>query len=314
MLVRLSAILGLALLAALAPLDALAAQAVGVHRLVLSDPLDDSASLSAVAFYPARGEPQNSDLGFYHVAAGEDAPMAAGRFPLVLLSHGNGGSPLAHHDLATALARRGFVVLAVLHTGDNYKDQSRTGTLSNLYGRPLQLSAAIDAAESDALLAGAQPDPDRLRAYCQQQPADHDTCGTQGELVPDRDDLDPFADERVSALMLMAPPGVLFGRKGLEPVQVPVLLYSGDEDRVVPLEQNARALLRKLPNAPDFRLVPGAGHFVFMAPCSEEMDALVPQVCEDADGVDRVAVHRELDAEAVRFFTRTLADLQTSLR
>ncbi|MWK57050.1 prolyl oligopeptidase family serine peptidase [Pseudomonas otitidis] len=338
MLVRLSAILGLALLAALAPLDALAAQAVGVHRLVLSDPLDDSASLSAVAFYPARGEPKSSDLGFYHVAAGEDAPMAAGRFPLVLLSHGNGGSPLAHHDLATALARRGFVVLAVLHTGDNYKDQSRTGTLSNLYGRPLQLSAAIDAAESDALLAGgldtervgvigysagsetalilagAQPDPDRLRAYCQQQPADHDTCGTQGELVPDRDDLDPFADERVSAVMLMAPPGVLFGRKGLEPVQVPVLLYSGEEDRVVPLEQNARALLRKLPNPPDFRLVPGAGHFVFMAPCSEEMDAMVPQVCEDADGVDRVEVHRELDAEAVRFFTRTLADLQTSLR
>ncbi len=61
--------------------------------------------------------------------------------------------------------------------------------------------------------------------------------------------------------MLMAPPGVLFGRKGLEPVP----LNSGEEDRVLPLEQNARALLRKLP---DFRPVSGAGHFVFMAPCS----------------------------------------------
>ncbi|WP_165669510.1 alpha/beta hydrolase [Metapseudomonas otitidis] len=109
--------------------------------------------------------------------------------------------------------------------------------------------------------------------------------GSGRRAWPDRDDLDPFADERVGAVMLMAPPGVLFGRKGLEPVP----LNSGEEDRVLPLEQNARALLRKLP---DFRLVPGAGHFVFMAPCSEEMNALVPQVCEYA--------------EAVRFFTRTL--------
>ncbi len=46
---------------------------------------------------------------------------------------------LAMHDLASALVRRGFVVVAVTHPGDNAHDHRRLGTLSNLYGRPLQI-------------------------------------------------------------------------------------------------------------------------------------------------------------------------------
>ena len=64
---------------------------------------------------------------------------------LLMLSHGNTGTPLALHDLATSLARKGFVVVAVIHPGDNSKDHSRLGTLSNLYGRPIQISEAITA-------------------------------------------------------------------------------------------------------------------------------------------------------------------------
>lgn len=336
MLVRLSAIF--ALLMFLLPLEAIGAPAVGMHRLALADPLDDSQPFSAVAFYPAQGKPRSSDVDLYHVEAGKDAPMAAGHFPLIVISHGNGGSPLAHHDLATALARAGFVVLAVLHTGDNYRDQSRAGTVSNLYGRPLQLAAAIDAAESDDLLAagldtervgvigysaggesalilaGAQPAPERLRAYCRQWPDDQDACGRGGELIPDRDDLAAFADPRVGSVMLMAPLGLMFDRKGLEPVQVPVLIYSGDDDRILQLEQNAGALARRLPSPPDYHLLPGAGHFVFMAPCPEALGAVAPHVCQDAEGVDRAAIHEELGDEAVRFFSRTLGGFSATSR
>ncbi|MDH4873641.1 hypothetical protein E8E91_22730 [Pseudomonas sp. BN515] len=333
MLVRLSAILAL-----LVPLVAFGAPAVGMHRLELADPLDDGQRLSAVAFYPAQGKPRSTDVDLYQVEAGDDAPMADGHFPLVLISHGNGGSPLAHHDLATALARAGFVVLAVQHTGDNYQDQSRAGTFSNLYGRPLQLSAAIDAAASDDLLAGgldtervgvigysaggesalilagAQPTPERLHDYCRQWPDDRDACGRGGKLIVDRDDLSAFADPRVGSVMLMAPLGLMFDRKGLEPVKVPVLIYSGDDDRILQLEQNAGALVRRLPSPPDFRLLPGAGHFVFMAPCPQALGAVAPHVCQDAEGVDRAAIHEELNDEAVRFFSRTLADPQDPFR
>ena len=72
---------------------------------------------------------------------------------MLMLSHGNTGTPLALHDLATSLARKGFVVVAVMHPGDNSKDHSRLGTLSNLYGRPIQISEAITATLGDPMLS-----------------------------------------------------------------------------------------------------------------------------------------------------------------
>jgi hypothetical protein len=42
--------------------------------------------------------------------------------------------------------------------------------------------------------------------------------------------LQPVADPRVHALMLMAPLSLMFGRHTLADVHVPVLLYSGDGD------------------------------------------------------------------------------------
>ena len=161
---------------------------VGFHRLSFLDPLDDQP-MRAIAFYPSREAEGLTKLGSYEVEATEGAKIAMGRYPLLMLSHGNTGTPLALHDLATSLARKGFVVVAVLHPGDNYKDHSRLGTLSNLYGRPMQISAAISATLADPelspyvhddqvgvigysaggetalILAGAQPDLDRLRRY-----------------------------------------------------------------------------------------------------------------------------------------------------
>ena len=201
---------------------------VGFHRLSFLDPVDGQP-MNAIAFYPSTDDEVHSRIGVYDIDASEDAKIAIGHYPLLVLSHGNVGTPLALHDLITALARKGFVVVAVLHPGDNFKDHSRTGTLSNLYGRPMQISAAISAVldenslsayvdadqvgvigysaggETALILAGAEPDLNRLRRYCQERPDDHDACTTQGELIADRDDLLPVADPRVRALLLMAP-------------------------------------------------------------------------------------------------------------
>lgn len=257
----------------------------GFHRLTFLDPLDDQP-MHAIAFYPSSDPQGVTSLGSYTVQVTEEAKIAAGHFPMLMLSHGNTGTPLALHDLATSLARKGFVVVAVLHPGDNYKDHSRLGTLSNLYGRPMQISAAITATLADPrlsayvrgdqvgvigysaggetalILAGAQPDLERLRSYCQERPDDRDACTTQGELIADRDDLVPIADPRVGALLLMAPLSLMFGRQTLADVHVPVLLYSGDKDQLVDPDKNADALARKLPVEPEFKVLAGAGHFV----------------------------------------------------
>ena len=302
---------------------------VGFHRLSFLDPLDDQP-MRAIAFYPSREAEGLTKLGSYEVEATEGAKIAMGRYPLLMLSHGNTGTPLALHDLATSLARKGFVVVAVLHPGDNYKDHSRLGTLSNLYGRPMQISAAISATLADPelspyvhddqvgvigysaggetalILAGAQPDLDRLRRYCQERPEERDACTTKGELIADRDDLEPAADPRIRALLLMAPLSLMFGRQTLADVHVPVLLYSGENDSLVFPDKNADALARKLPVEPEFKVIPGAGHFVFMAPCNDEQMAAMPGLCTDAQGVDREDIHRDLIYEAGRFFGKTL--------
>lgn len=302
---------------------------VGYHRMTFLDPLD-LQPMKALAFYPATGRPHQSRFGGYQIAAGEEAKIAMGRFPLLVLSHGNTGTPLALHYLATSLARKGFIVVAVLHPGDNYKDHSRLGTLSNLYGRPLHISEAITATLGDRLLSpyvngeqvgvigysaggetalilsGAHPELERLRKYCQERPQDLDACKTQGELIADRDDLQAEADPRVKALMLMAPLSLMFGRQALADVHVPTLIYSGDSDTLVAIDKNADALARKLPIVPDYRLLAGAGHFVFMAPCTPEQRKTMAALCTDAEGVDREGIHRSLTAEAGRFFTRTL--------
>ena len=331
---RLCAVMALSLLGGLISVQAapvsLPHWSVGFHRMSFLDPVDQQP-MKAVAFYPSTGMEHTTQVGAYTVGATEDSKVAIGRFPMLMLSHGNTGTPLALHDLATSLARKGFVVVAVLHPGDNYKDHSRLGTVSNLYGRPIQISEAITATlgdpmlapfvnveqvgvigysaggETALILAGAKPDFDRLRRYCQERPEDHDACTTKGELVVDRDDLQPHADARIHALMLMAPLSLMFGRHTLADVHVPVLLYSGDGDKLVAVDKNAAALARKLPIAPDFKLLAGAGHFVFMAPCNAEQIAAMPALCTDADGVDREDIHRNMISEAGRFFSRTLA-------
>ncbi|USS53705.1 alpha/beta hydrolase family protein [Pseudomonas kermanshahensis] len=302
----------------------------GLHHMTLADPVDDRP-MQALAFYPATGVPHNLRIDGYPLDVAEEAPVALGQFPLLVLSHGNTGSPLALHYLATALARQGFVVVAVVHPGDNARDHSRLGTLSNLYGRPLQVSAAITAARDDALLgpylndgkvgvigysaggetalivSGAQPDLDRLRQYCLERPSDGDACKTHGVLIADRSELAPKADSRVGAAMLMAPLSLLFGRHALASVHIPVLIYSGDSDQLVAVDRNAEALARKLPVTPDYRLLAGAGHFVFMARCDEEQHARMPALCKDAEGVDRRHIHHSLQRDTAAFFSQALS-------
>ncbi|MBK4988102.1 alpha/beta hydrolase family protein [Pseudomonas sp. S36] len=301
----------------------------GLHHMTLADPVD-ARPMQALAFYPATGQAHASRLDGYPLDVADEAPVALGRFPLLVLSHGNTGSPLALHYLATSLARQGFVVVAVVHPGDNARDHSRLGTLSNLYGRPLQISAAITAARDDALLgpylnegkvgvigysaggetalilSGARPDLDRLRQYCLERPNDADACKTHGVLIADRSELTPQADARVGAVMLMAPLSLLFGRHALADVHVPALIYSGDSDQLVAVDRNAEALARKLPDSPDYRLLAGAGHFVFMAHCDAEQSARMPALCKDADGVDRRHIHHSLQRDTAVFFGQAL--------
>ena len=105
--------------------------------------LSEPDGLTTTVFYPAVGTEVPVRQGPFHLSWVPDGKPLKGNGRLVVISHGSGGSPWVHTDLARALVRRGFTVAIPLHRGDNYLDPSEPGPVS-WRKRPLEISQAID--------------------------------------------------------------------------------------------------------------------------------------------------------------------------
>ncbi|MCV2370570.1 dienelactone hydrolase [Paucibacter oligotrophus] len=103
-------------------------------------------------FYPTPDPERLLKQGSMSLRVAPGAPPQRGNGRLVLISHGSGGSPVVHADLARALVEAGFVVAMPEHRADNYKDPSRPGPDSWTL-RPAEMSRAIDAVAADARFA-----------------------------------------------------------------------------------------------------------------------------------------------------------------
>ncbi len=307
----------------------------GFTDLAFIDPVD-GGKMPVIVFYPSEAEGR-ADIGSYHLAAARDAGPRPSRYPLVILSHGSGGTRLGHHDSLAALAEAGFVAAAVEHPRDNYRDQSGQGTDRQLYGRAADITATIDGLLADPefgplidparigiagfsaggytalITVGARPDPAGFASYCRDQADDAVFCRGRPAVTP-ADGGRHFGppppslrDTRLRAAFVMAPGfGFLFDRAGLAGVDVPVRLYRGENDEVLRQPWHAQRIADNLPRPPEYEVIPGAGHYVFLVPCAAEVAGRYPVLCNDPPGVDRIAVHQRLNDEMVDFFKRTL--------
>jgi predicted dienelactone hydrolase len=91
---------------------------------------------------------------FYGVSAVKDAEASNGSHPLILLSHGYGGSFRNLSWLAGALAREGYVVAAPDHPGTTMLDRDAEKA-KRLWERQRDLTRVIDALLADPRLAGS---------------------------------------------------------------------------------------------------------------------------------------------------------------
>ena len=103
-------------------------------------------------FYPSLQPDQPVRRGPFELQLAPGGAATAGNGRLVVITHGSGGSPWVHTDVARALVAAGFVVALPEHAGDNYKDPSTPGPES-WKRRPAEVSRAIDAVAQDARLA-----------------------------------------------------------------------------------------------------------------------------------------------------------------
>lgn len=142
--------LAAAILAAAFASPCLAAE-VGMRQIAI-EATEHGRDIVATVWYPADAGGQPAVVGDSRVFKGEpaflDAPVAKGRYPLVVLSHGSGSRVQAMGWLATELAKAGFVVAGPNHPGttSGYSLPSET---PKLWQRTQDLSRVIDKLTTD---------------------------------------------------------------------------------------------------------------------------------------------------------------------
>jgi predicted dienelactone hydrolase len=309
--------------------------AVGFQQVTVPD--RNGKSMPAGIWYPSNVQPTPRVLGMFTQDVAVGGPIAGQGLPLILISHGSGGSLTSHIDTAGALARAGFVVLAITHIGDSTQDQSYVGNRIDLIDRPRQVKVALDwllsswpgrenlnprrigifgfslGGFTSLVLLGGTPELARMLQLCDSNPGAPECAFIKNahgdQLNPSREAPLWVHDARIKAAVIAAPAaGYLFGPGDLKDVSVPIQMWRAENDSQAPDAWNGALVRDNLKVHPDAHVVQSADHFVFLAPCSESLAAAAPQICQDPSGFERAAFHRSFNQALVEFFTTKLRD------
>jgi len=152
--------------------------AIAMRRAVPPEPYEwrgaaIHALLTAV-WYPAEEQAQvrpqrigapNAPPMFEAGEAAPDAALAPGtkKFPLILMSHGTGGTADSMAWLATALAARGYIVAGVNHPGNSALEPYTTQGFMLWWKRAQDVGVVLDAMLADPAF-GARIDRERIGA------------------------------------------------------------------------------------------------------------------------------------------------------
>jgi predicted dienelactone hydrolase len=287
-------------------------------RLVNINDKVQGAVVPTAFLYPALGEEKAEQFGPYALEVALDAPPADGAWPLVVISHGNSGTPWAYRQLAKHLALAGFVVALPAHTGNTRLDNSLAGTAANLANRPRHLTLAIDAVLADAAL-GAHVASDTAGprvAVIGHSIGGYAALATAGGLAwsgpRESKDAQPAPvpvtpDARIRSLVLLNPATFWFIDGSLKPLRLPILLRTGEKDELTPIE-HAHKIIEGVANPAlvEHKDIPGAGHFAFMSKFPPEMTRPGFKPSQDPEGFDRESIQPEFFADVTAFLRRTL--------
>lgn len=283
----------------------------------------DGPALRGAVWSPCSTPAGRIDLAPLVLQGARDCAVAGQGLPLVVVSHGAGGSALGHHDTAAALADAGYVVAAINHPGDNFQDMSRQGHLSAFATRPVDMRRLTDYM-LDAWPQRAQLDADRVGFFgfsrggytglvaigaVPDWTSRQDLCSPLstrplcGEIRRKEIPATPAPDARIRAAVIVDPLSV-FDAKGLGHVKTPIQLWASALGGDGVTLQSVEALRTGLPRAPDWHVAADAEHYAFLAPCSPALAEAAPEICRDAPGFDRAAFHRVFNAQVVGFFQR----------
>lgn len=315
-------------------------------------------ALGGVIWYPAESSSEEKDqyVGppdaplFFAGRAAKDATFAPsfGKYPLVALSHGTGGSALQMAWLGTYLAARGFIAVAVNHPGNNAATGYTTQGFAEGWERAKDVSTMISDMLSDPRfgeridadrigaagfsyggytmmeLAGATTDVHQLLAWCDQaknacSPPEMPDLWEKFKAIEQQPDIkaamdhagDSYRDPRIRAVFAIAPaPGRAFTPESLHKITIPVEVVAGASDPIAPPADNAEFFTSNIPGAKLTILPGGVGHYTFLDVGTESGKKQLPQLFVDNAGVDRQATHDQVGQMAADFFDQELAPVK----
>ena len=268
-------------------IDTLGDYQVGVSSFMLAELDGGERQLTLEVWFPLKpdvgeGLPAHQYTflpGTYYespnsVTATADQIATDGPFPLVIYSHGAGGTRYAHSNYTENIASHGYVVVALDHPGDTSVERL-LGTRADgeilVVERPQDVSAVIDAFidtnRPDTVDFAAAIDPEQIAV------TGHSFGGFTSFAVVTgyANELGGVkADDRVKGIITLAPAAgeSLLDDDQLASVDVPMLIMVGSDDKTTPVEPNVTRPWDLTTGSPSYRVdLEAAEHQTFTDVC-----------------------------------------------
>lgn len=261
-----------------------------------------------------------------------DVPIADGKYPLILMSHGHGGDRRDRSWLVEYLVKNGFIVASVEHYGNSWRSYNPVLTL-RFWERAKDISFAISSLVKDAMLkkhvdssrigfvgyslggmtglalGGAkvhnikQIAVEYLKKY-----KEFDKINL--ELVENTDFSEAhgnFEDRRIKALALLSPAAFAIPSESLRKIKVPMALVASEEDEILPHEDHALKIVESVRPTRLKLFKDKVSHYVFLNRVSDVGKSLLrPDIQTEKIQTDRVKVHEEVGRFLTEFFKEHL--------
>jgi predicted dienelactone hydrolase len=259
-------------------------------------------------WYPAAGRARRGEVNITYSAAlpseppsppatftvpgiaRRDAPVLAGSFPLVIVSHGYSNATVALTWLTENLASKGYVVAAIRHEDPPITDRAKSpavwlrrpldiayvaGQLQAAAGTPFHIDATRTALIGYSMggygvltSGGGVLDPDAGAKF---------PGGLMQPYVRGGAEQGSIVVKNLRAVVAMAPAGGalgVWGANGLQGIQSPLLLISGDSDHTVNYATGARAFFDAASRTTRYLLTfKQCGHAIGLNPVPDAMRA-----------------------------------------
>lgn len=301
---------------------------VGFRIKEISDPVTEVSTLVGL-WYPTQETGKLQQIGPLQLQVSLNAEAINTR-SLIIISHGFSGSMYGHHDFALYLAKNGYFVATPTHP-DLAGLKSERVELDPLVLRPRQIGLIVNALQGEkknirsvgivgyslgaysALVSmGATPHFNYLDEYCSVQSNDELLCAplTRQRLSIVEKQFKSVQDNQIEfkAAVLLAPGyGPLFNRQSFSRISVPIRIFSAEHDEELDKKYHAEHLTKLLGQKVEHESIKGAGHYTFMAPCTDVLKKRLPAfLCVDRKGIDRQAIHQQLNNKIHSFFEEAL--------